>query len=170
MKPIHVISLLILILFAMSCDKNRVFEKNTKLPDHNWNIDNVVSFEVNVDDTIHLYNIYINVRHASYYRWSNLWVRLFITFPSGEKIDDRIELLLADKGGKRYGKGLGDIWDLPVLIQERVLLKETGIYKFELKHEMTQFDDLPGIMEIGLRLEKAIPISEITNAEETNNE
>ena len=151
-KNILHLGLFIAIISVIGCDKNRVYEKNIHIPDYRWKESNIVAFQVEIIDTQFLYDLFINVRHASHYPFQNLWVNIYTTFPSGKKMEKPLELILADKRGKWHGDGLGDIWDLQLLIQENAYFNEIGTYKFELGHNMRR-PYLPGIMEIGFRVE-----------------
>ena len=61
--------------------------------------------------------------------------------------------MLADEKGAWQGSGIGDIWDNQLPIKKGVKFPLKGTYKFDFFHGM-RFDDLPGIMEVGLRIEK----------------
>lgn len=143
----------ILLFLLFSCDKNRVYEKNSDIPKYQWDSKFIVAFELEINDTSFLYDVYANIRHADAYPFRNLWIIVHTTFPSGEKKEKRIELPLADESGKFFGEGMGDIWDYRILIQQNAIFPEAGKYKFELEQNMRQ-DPLPMIMSMGLRVEK----------------
>ena len=84
----------------VSCDKNRVYEKNKEIKDYIWDSKNKASFTFEITDTTKLYNIYINVRHADFYQFSNIWLITYTTFPDGNKIEKRVEIPLANEEGK----------------------------------------------------------------------
>src|SRR4051812_19485865 len=100
------------LLFALSsCDKNAVFDKNISIPDYRWDMNNIIRLETTIEDTVHPHNIYINVRHASGYPFSNIFLFLNTRTPKGEMARDTVEIPLADERGKWLGDGMGDIWD-----------------------------------------------------------
>jgi gliding motility-associated lipoprotein GldH len=142
-----------ILLFFTACDSNVVFEDNIKLPDNRWTISNVVKLETEITDTIAPHNIYINVRNAGGYQFSNLFIFLTTQTPTGLKARDTVEITLADESGKWLGDGLGDIWDNRVLFRSNFRFPEKGLYKFELEQGM-RIDPLPQIMDVGLRIEK----------------
>ena len=45
-------------LFFHSCDPNRVYEKNIRIPEGIWSHDNIVKFDVMVEDTSSSHNNY----------------------------------------------------------------------------------------------------------------
>jgi gliding motility-associated lipoprotein GldH len=141
------------ILFV-SCDPNRVFEKNIRIPDGIWDRNNQVRFEVIIEDTITPHNLYINVRNTGMYPVSNLYLFITTTAPSGHTIKDTVQVILADERGKWLGKGLGDIWDNQRLYKEQVRFAQKGKYIFEYEQAM-RIEKLPFILDVGLRVEKA---------------
>ena len=78
--------------------------------------------------------------------------------PKGALKKDTLECILAQKDGKWLGSGLGDIWDIQCQFKSYRFLKQ-GMYTFEIEQAMrhgdlAKIEQLPGIMEIGLRIEK----------------
>ena len=142
-------------LFFSSCDKSVVFEENVELPDNRWEIKNVVTLETNIDDTITPHNLYINLRNAGGYQFSNIFLFFTTKSPSGKMERDTVELTLADPSGKWLGNGLGDIWDNRVLFKQSFRFPEKGVYQFSLEQAM-RIDPLPQIMDVGIRIERSL--------------
>ena len=142
------------LLALLSCDPGRVYEKNIKIPDGIWHKDNKVSFEVFIDDTVSAHNLYVNVRNTSLYPFSNLFLFIETTAPSGHTIRDTVEVILADNSGKWLGSGLGDMWDLQQAYKQNVRFAQRGKYFFEYQQAM-RMDRLPFILDTGLRIETA---------------
>ena len=151
--------LVALILFSLlSCDSNRLYEKNITIENTVWYLSHIPSFEYNNTDTLSKVNLKVNVRHSSSYPFSNLWLFVNTIGPTGTLKIDTLECVLAQKDGKWLGSGLGDIWDIQCQFKSYRLMKQ-GIYTFEIEQAMrhgdlAKIDQLPGILEIGLRIEK----------------
>ena len=148
----------VILLFLFSCESNRVFEKNVSIENKVWGLSQTPSFEYHNKDTISKVNMLVNVRHTSSYPFSNLWVFVNTSFPNGTVKKDTLECVLAEKDGKWLGSGLGDIWDIQCQLKT-AQLKEEGLYTFNIEQAMrhgdlAKIEILPGIMEIGLRIEK----------------
>lgn len=146
-------------IFIAACNGNRVYEKNIDIPDYMWHKDSSVYFKVDIQDTLSLHNFYINIRHTGAYQFSNLYLFVNTTFPSGKRFRDTVECLLADEKGRWMGDGLGDIWDNQVLFKKDVQFPETGEYIFEYEQAMrsgreTSIELLPFVMDVGLKIEK----------------
>lgn len=142
------------LLVLVSCDPNRVYEKDIRIPDGIWPMNNPVRFEVIVEDTITAHNLYINVRHTGMYPFSNLYLFVTTVAPSGHAIKDTVQIILADKKGKWLGNGLGDIWDNQRIYKGQVRFAQKGKYIFEFEQAMRQ-EKLPSVLDVGLRVEKA---------------
>ncbi|MCS6991091.1 MAG: gliding motility lipoprotein GldH [Chitinophagales bacterium] len=145
---------LIALLPQVSCEPNRHYEKNIVIKKYVWDSAFVPEFVVEISDTSHLYNLYLNIRHATHYPYRNIWLIVSMISPDGQQHSRRIEVQLGDEHGKWFGDGLGDIWDYQTLIQQHAYFPAPGLYRFQVIHNMRQ-DPLPGIMAIGLRIEKA---------------
>ena len=143
-----------LIMLISACDRNVVFEQNVKMDDNRWNVNQPVKLEADIQDTISQHNIYINVRNAGGYAFSNLFLFLTTTMPDGKTARDTVELTLADANGKWLGDGMGDIWDNRILFKRNFRFPMSGIYKFELQQAM-RLNPLPQIMDAGIRIEKS---------------
>ncbi len=142
-----------LCLLWISCQSNRVFEKNENIPENTWDRNKPVHFEVNIMDTLHPCNIYVNIRNTGRYPKSNLFLFIETASPLGYSVRDTFEIVMADKRGKWYGKGFGDVWSHQVLYKKNVRFPYTGFYHFTLEQAM-RVKKLPGIVDVGLKIEK----------------
>ncbi|TVR72277.1 MAG: gliding motility lipoprotein GldH [Marinilabiliales bacterium] len=141
-------------VFAAGCNPGVVYEENRRIPGTVWDRDNVPVFGVNIDDTLSLHNLLINVRNTGEYPRSNLFLFISVTSPGGSSTRDTLELVLAEPSGKWKGSGFGSIWQNRFYYRRNVRFPERGIYVFEIEQAM-RIADLPGITDIGLRVEKA---------------
>jgi len=131
-----------------------VYEKNEKINNNNWDQNVPLVFLVNITDTVLPHNVYINVRNAGFFGFSNLFLFINTRFPQGQLERDTLECTLASPDGKWVGEGLGDIWDNRILFKKDVRFPQPGEYRFELIQAM-RINPLPGIMDAGIRIEKA---------------
>ncbi len=136
------------------CDPSRVFEENKKIDKNEWDQRASLVFRVPISDTTSAYNVYINVRNAGFYRFSNLYLFINTNFPGGQIQRDTLECVLAAPDGQWTGEGLGDIWDNRILFKQNARFPQTGEYTFELIQAM-RINPLPGIMDAGIRIERA---------------
>ncbi|HRI27025.1 MAG TPA: gliding motility lipoprotein GldH [Chitinophagales bacterium] len=155
--PFYLATTAILLLWlSAGCNTNMVFEKNTEIPNSLWDYNNLLPFETEITDTTSRYHLFVNVRHTNNYAYSNLWVKIYTTLPSGKKMEQRVELPLSDKQGKWYGKDSGSIIQQQVSIQSTAIMPEVGKYGFQIEQNM-RLNPLPEVLSIGLSIEKATP-------------
>ena len=152
-KKISYIFAIIFVVLLSSCDRNRVFEEYVEIENNIWSQDNKINFEFEIDDTASLHNVLINVRHASVYPYSNLWMFVESSAPNGTINIDSVECVLVDADNRWLGDGLGDIWDIQIPWKSNVRFSHKGVYRVQFEQAM-RVKDLPGIMDIGLRVEK----------------
>jgi len=153
-KQSTAIILLFVIFFVSGCDPSREFEENKKIDSNEWDQNAPVVFQVPITDTAQLFNVYINIRNAGFYRFSNLYLFINTGFPGGQLQRDTLECILAAPDGRWLGEGLGDIWDNRILFKKGVQFPQAGEYRFELIQAM-RTNPLPGIMDAGIRIEKS---------------
>lgn len=152
-----VCSLVVLGVFIVlfnACDSTRLYEENKAIEKNLWYANKPLQFQAQVPDSVQGYNVYINIRNASHYPFSNIFLFLNTTFPDGQIDRDTVEIMLASPEGKWLGDGLGDIWDNRVLFKRNVRFPMKGEYRFEFIQAM-RLDPLPGIMDAGIRIERA---------------
>ena len=150
--------LIIFLAFLSACDSDRVFEENIAFESHIWSVEHHPTFQVEITDTLSEMNIIMNIRHSARYPFSNLWLFVNTTNPEGAQIKDTIECVLAAKDGRWLGSGLGDIWDIQIPLKTQVF-SSPGDYLFEIEQAMrygdkARIEQLPEIMNVGLRIEK----------------
>ncbi|UJH90252.1 gliding motility lipoprotein GldH [Antarcticibacterium sp. 1MA-6-2] len=142
----------------MSCDKNRVFDEYTSIPDA-WNKDSIVTFNLKNIDSVQAYDLFINIRNNNNFSYSNLFLIAQIQFPQGKVITDTLEYQMATPGGEWLGTGFGDVKENKLWYKEDVRFTEPGQYKVSIQHAMRKsgseegIEDLEGITEVGFRIE-----------------
>lgn len=148
------------ILLFSSCNPNRIYEENIEIPKNVWDKNFKTTYQVNITDTTQLYRLSVNVRHTNFFQFSNLWITIYTIFPDGKTLSKRVELPLSDKEGKWHGECLGDICDVNISIQEKTLFNQIGKHTFVfeqiMRNKSLNLDELPGIMAMGLLVEKIV--------------
>lgn len=145
-------------LLLAACDNKRIYEQNADIPDNNWAVAFTPEFTFDISDTAQTYMVYFNVRNAISYDYYNLYVRHNLFGPDGKQLSSQLhELYLLDpKTGEPRGSGSGDLFDHRVLALRDVKFGKPGTYKLKLTQYMRR-DPLPGIVSVGVRVEKAQP-------------
>jgi len=140
-------------LILCSCDPDRIYESNVKIPVEGWRHTELARFEVEIADTIAPCNIYINVRNTNNYKYMELWLFVDVYSPYGFMERDTVKIMLADHRGKWLGNGLGSKFDTRYFFRRNVRFPTAGKYVFEYE-QATREELLKGIDDIGLRIEK----------------
>lgn len=139
--------------FAVSCDSSRLYETNKSIESNGWSRLDTACFEVDISDTLTMHNFYINLRHSTAYKFSNIFLFFHTTFPGGQVTSDTLQILLADNSGKWIGTGMGKIKECRIMLQDRVRFPRSGSYSFCIEQGM-RTEPLLGIEDIGVRVEK----------------
>ncbi len=153
MKGYHFFILLFFIL--ISCSSNHIYEEYTDINPEGWNFKERVYFKFDVVDTASYYDVFLNVRNTGEFDYSNIWLKCIKKSPSGQEINENLEFTLATPDGRWVGNGIGDIIDNQFILEEKVKLKEAGIYTYFINHEM-RVDDLKGILNVGISVKKHV--------------
>jgi gliding motility-associated lipoprotein GldH len=142
--------------FAMvlltSCKDDAIFDQFVTLPEKGWHEDSVMTFSVEITDTVSRYEIFLTIRNTEDYPFSNLFLFREIETRNELQFRDTAQYLLADRFGKWLGKGLGALRTNTFIYKNQALrFTHMGVYTFTLQHGMRE-EWLPGITDVGLRL------------------
>jgi gliding motility-associated lipoprotein GldH len=149
----HALLIVLAVPLLLSCDSKRYYENNKKIEHGVWKRTDKIRFEVAIPDTLQRFDFYLNVRNDLDYPFANLYLFIHTQSPSGISSMDTVECQLADYTGKWLGKGIGSVKYNRFLFQKGFRFRVAGKYIFELEQAM-RVNDLKGIRDIGLRIEK----------------
>lgn len=130
-----------------------IFNEVEKIPDGKWNKDNIIEYNVPVNDTLNGYDIQIHLRNDFNYNYRNIWMFIETSAPNGNVLRDTVEFFLADQSGKWLGKSLGNVNEILLDYKKNIRFPASGIYHFKIEQAM-RTDELESIMDIGLRIKK----------------
>jgi len=142
------------LLFFFACKSSILYEKYEKIPEEEWYYKTIIPFEFEIEDTLQRYDLYIMVRHTNSFAFQNYWVNVNTTFPDKTTQNQNIDLPMADKTGRWFGKGFSNIKTNEILIQPNAKMPQTGKYLIEIKQSM-RYEPVTEILDIGLRVEPA---------------
>ncbi|MDD4107546.1 MAG: gliding motility lipoprotein GldH [Prolixibacteraceae bacterium] len=146
---------LAIILFAniYSCGNKYFFEDFQYVPEAEWHKDSAIVFDFLVSETTANFDMYINIRNNTNYRFSNLWLFIEIFQPGGEAVEDTFEIILADPSGRWLGEGFAGLKTREAVYRRQFYFPVSGEYIVKVKHGMRQ-DILKGINDVGIRISK----------------
>lgn len=155
----YVFCILSILFLSISCDKTRVYDSYKTLPKE-WHKDTVVEFKFEAPDTLNEYDLFINLRNNSDYRYSNLYLITEINFPHGKVLSDTLQYEMAKPSGEWLGTGFGEVKENKLWYKENFRFSEPGEYTVNIQQAMRKRDStagiekLQGITEVGFRVEK----------------
>jgi gliding motility-associated lipoprotein GldH len=149
-RPVSFVCMLVLVSLV-SCDPGRLYEDNKRIDNDNWYYKNTIPFDLQIEDTSKWYNVYVNLRVSTDYKYSNIFMWLNVINPDKKSDRRRVEIRLADERGKWLGKGLGDIYDYQFPALQKIKFQQKGFYRFELEQNMRD-DTLTHVKSVGIRV------------------
>jgi len=140
-------------LVFISCNNNIIFDDYKTFENQTWNTDSSVIFNYSVIDTTSHNQLVIKVRHTTNYEFQNLFL-----FVKAEKLDT-LELLLANKEGKWFGKGIGEVREVEFVYRKNKEFTKKGDFTFEIEQamrygELEKIQHLNNIKAIGFSIQK----------------
>jgi len=152
-------ALCILVIFFAGCDDTRVYEQITDFEKRQWVNTEAPEFEFVIKNTNDKYNLYGDIRNSVSYPYSRFFFTYYLQDSTGADLQEELmtEFLFDAKTGKPFGKsGIGDLYDHRFLLLKDYQFKNKGKYTVTFEQFM-RMDTLPGIVAVGLRVEKVEP-------------
>ncbi|HMR17753.1 MAG TPA: gliding motility lipoprotein GldH [Sphingobacterium sp.] len=141
------------IAFLASCTDSAYFEQNKAVKNRSWEYSEIPEFTVNITDNGAKYDIFINLRHAGGYDFSNLFVLLHQKGPQLLDTAYRKEIPLAELDGRWLGRSAGTLYEVQYLAHNDFVFPDTGVYTFALEQNMRQ-NPLKDVADVGIKLKK----------------
>lgn len=141
-------------LLMQGCNKKVHYAVERDVDEQGWNMNDRLAYDVDIQDTLQIYNFYIDVRNNVHYDKANTFLFINTTFPDGSVAYDTLECPLADVEGHWYGRRTGRFVDSRFVFRKNVIFPISGHYHFEVAHGMRD-TNVVGLKSIGLRIEKA---------------
>lgn len=144
---------MVLAALIISCDNDLVYDKTLEVNDNAWHRSEVLEFEVDIEDSLRLYNIAINLRNTIDYPYSNTYLFVKTIYPDGSITRrDTVECVLAYPDGSWTGHGGRRIRDNRFWFTEPIVFPLKGRYRFEIE-QGNKDTIIQGIKNVGLHIE-----------------
>ncbi|HQS51819.1 MAG: gliding motility lipoprotein GldH [Sphingobacteriales bacterium 17-39-43] len=140
-------------ILASCQDQSAIVDTNIELDKHNWSYTEKVKVPLNIESEDIPCNLYLNLRHTSDYKYSNIFLLIHITGPDGKKSTERREFKLALPDGEWLGSGSGNLYSYQILFKENFKFPLKGKYIIELEQNMRD-NPLDHITDAGIRVER----------------
>jgi len=149
------------ILFLMnSCSNNTIYSKFKSIENSKWNKDSIISFNIDIKDTLSNNSIFINLRNNKDYEFNNIFLIVGIDYPNNTKIIDTLEYKMTDDRGVFLGTGFTDVKENKLEFKENINFSIAGVYKFNVQQAMRKngieegVEYLNGIIDVGIQIER----------------
>ena len=109
-----------------ACDGSVYYDESHSVNEHGWLPQDTLTFDVEVDDTVHLFNFLVEVRNSVEYPYSNTFLFINTTFPDGSVAYDTMECPLADPEGRWLGKRTGRYVDARYRLRRQCTVPHDG--------------------------------------------
>jgi gliding motility-associated lipoprotein GldH len=152
LQIVYCLLLIVSCTLFSSCSQIETFEKNTSIPNYQWNSNFKTEGNFLVTDTAATYKVYIVLRHTDAYKYNNIWLNVGIAEPGDSLHFRKVDMQLGTDAAGWAGSGMNDIWEIRQLLMIKRFTK-TGTYKFAISQIMRD-NPLPAVMSAGMRLEK----------------
>ena len=86
-------------VLTAACDKNVYYTVQQDVDETGWDMNDRLEFDVDVDDTLQLFDFYVDVRNSVHFPKANVFFFINTTFPDGSVAYDTLECPLADATG-----------------------------------------------------------------------
>ena len=74
-----------------------------------WDKQQVISYDFIAPDTINPYNLFVNLRTTTDYKFSNLFLIVELDYPNGKVTKDTLEYHMAKPNGELLGTGFTSV-------------------------------------------------------------
>jgi gliding motility-associated lipoprotein GldH len=131
MQSKSVLWILLFAFLAFSCQQNKAFDRYTSISDR-WDKQQVISYDFTAPDTINPYNLFINLRTTTAYKFSNLFLIVELDYPNGKVTKDTLEYLMAKPNGELLGSGFTSVKEHKLWFKgfdNSFVFSEEGTYK-----------------------------------------
>ena len=148
MKSVFVGLLSTLLLLGSCSFDSKVFSEYVTMDNMTWNRFDILEFEVPVQEDQSL-DFHIFLRHHTDFPYDNLFVNITFYAPGGDTRSRDYEFDLRDYKGDWLAKGMGELWDVELLVRKEMMFSEDGVCRVRVENKYPKYDT-PGIIEIGL--------------------
>lgn len=153
-KYVGIVSAICAAVLLSGCTGDSVYRRVQTIAGDYWVMGQACTFNMEVQDTMSLYDIYVDIRTSDSYPWSNIYMTGELRDSSSVVSRDTLEVVLFDPEGKATGHGLSNVKENEILWKKDYKFPRKGPYGFSVSHGMRNVE-LPGVSSVGVRIELA---------------
>jgi gliding motility-associated lipoprotein GldH len=149
---------LFIVIGLLSCTSNVWFKKQYKIPDDEWGYDHILSYEMEVKDTISQHDIDLEVEYDEYvFSFQNVYVNIKTTFPDQKSTNQIVSLEILGEEAQMERNCSGTKCTVTILLLANFKFKLPGKHIIEIS-QFSRDEILKGISKIGLSVIKKDPL------------
>ena len=158
-KP--VLWILLFAFVASSCRQNKSFDRYMSIS-NGWDKQEIVSYEFVAPDSLNPYNLFVNLRTTTDYKFSNIFLVVELNYPYGKVTKDTLEFLMAKPSGELLGTGFSSVKEHKLWFKGydgSFVFSEKGRYKIQIQQAMRLrgrpkgITTLDGVIDVGFSVE-----------------
>lgn len=150
-KYAYILSFFAVLLLLNACSKAAYYEQSISLPENGWAYDDLKQFEIEITDNEKFFDLILDISHSPSFGFENLYVKVLTIFPTGEEIEDKVSLQLADELDQWEGKCNAVECTVSILLQNKIYFKDKGKHLISFE-QYNREDPLPGINSLTLKV------------------
>ena len=142
------------LLCLISCTKPIVYKHILSLPQAEWHVDFLPTFQFTIQDKTTPYDILLIVKSTSDYPYQNLYLTYYLEEGQGVIAQSLQQFDLFDpKTGHSLGHGLGQVKYHQAILLSNYQFAHPGTYTLKLEHFM-RTENLCGLRAVGIQVVK----------------
>ncbi len=147
----RILQLTLLAILLWSCGKTPYYSETIPVSGEQWGIKDTLVFEIEVTDTLPVYEMLLVVDHDASYSYENIYLKIETLFPDTAPREEQLTIDLAENNGGWVGKCKGDNCQCMVVLLENFKFPSYGLYTFKI-NQYTREEQLAGINSLQLQV------------------
>lgn len=144
----------LLSILMQACTYSHTIRDFHNIPSEGWYKRSVESFVIPVQDTLSQYNVTMDIRHNTHFRYQDLWLYVSYSTPLSDSVlCDTVKIPITNESGQWQGKGWGSLYQVSVPLKNPLIVQRGDSAFLSVRPAMKD-DYLKGVTEIGVTLKK----------------
>lgn len=154
MKSAFLLLSIFFLFFLTACGPKYAINKTYEIVNSAWSYADSLRFEFEIADTVTIYDLSLDVKHATDFGFQNLYTRIHTQFPDGTRLSKPLSLELADKAGIWQGDCNSTSCTIEIPIQEGAYFNQAGKYVITVEQFMRD-SVINGVQSVTLKVAEA---------------
>ncbi len=139
------------VIMLSACEPDYVINETYEMPNDQWVYEDSVRFDFTIEDTLKLYDLTLDVKYTTNYRFQNLYTKIHTHFPDGQRLSKPVSLELANAAGEWRGNCNAETCTTPIPIQTGAYFNQSGDYTIVVEQFMRE-SPVNGVQSLTLKV------------------